>query len=95
MNMITEPIVKIKGYVLAIDYASTSARFLKKIERTNHILTLDSPNLEDALIFHDENQAKSWCLIINKELEEQHSPDRYIPIIYMIGLQELEDESDD
>lgn len=94
--MITEPIVTVKGYVLARDYASIDSRFIEKIERTpNGIFTLDRPNVEDAMKFSNEAQAKSWCLIINKELEDQHSPDRYVPLRYMSALQELEDEEND
>lgn len=94
--MTTIPYVTIKGYVLAINYTCMDARFIEKIERMqNGIFTLDCSNVEDALIFNNEAQAKSWCLIINKELEDQHNPDRYIPLKYMTGLQELENEEND
>ena len=87
--MITEPIVTVKGYVLGIDPNSINARFIEKIERTqNGIFTLDCPDVEDAMKFSNEAQAKSWCLIINKELEDQHNPDRYVPLRYMSALQE-------
>ena len=91
--MVKNPIITIKGYVLARDYTSLDARFIEKIERTqNGIFTLECPNVEDAMKFNNEAQAKSWCLIINKELEDHHDPDRYIPLRVMSGLQELEDE---
>ena len=93
--MIKEPITTIKGYVLAIDFMSISRRFVEKINRVPEgIFILDCSNVEDALIFNNEAQAKSWCLIINKELEDQHSPDSYIPLRYMSGLQELEENDD-
>ena len=88
-----EVITTIKGYVLAIDFMSISCRFVEKIDRTPEgIFILDCPNVEDALRFGDKNQAKAWCLIINKELEDQHDPNKYIPLRYMTGLQELEDD---
>lgn len=90
------PYIRIKGYVIGVDYQGIDPRFVEKIERTNKgMFTLDCHDLEDAMIFSDENQAKTWCLIINKELEDKHIEDKYIPLRYMSALQELEEDKTD
>lgn len=91
--MFTEPIVTIRGYVLAKDYSiPNSARFIEKIERTKDGMSiLSCPNVEDAMIFEDMFQAKAWCVLVNADLENRSDPDKYVPLQYKSGLQELEE----